>query len=107
MYFSHMEYLCFETLANELRVQILKKLKKKPMNVNELVEQLGVERTRVSHSLQMLRECKFVIVKKQGKERIYDLNKDSPLCSKKYTTVFEAIISHKEKNCEACKKCRK
>ncbi len=101
-----MEYLCFETLANELRIQILKELKKKPMNVNDLVEHLGVERTRVSHSLQMLRDCKFVIVKKQGKERIYALNKNSPLCSKKYATVFDAIVSHKEKNCEACKKCK-
>ncbi len=101
-----MEYLCFETLANELRVQILKHLKKKPMNVNELVEHLGVERTRVSHSLQMLRECNFVIVKKLGKERIYALNKDSPLCSKKYATLFEAVLRHKQENCFGCKKCK-
>lgn len=100
-----MEYLCFETLANELRIHILKQLKKKSMNVNTLVENLHVERTRVSHSLQMLKKCKFIIMTKQGKERIYSLNKDSPLCSKKYATVFDAILSHKEKNCDGCKKC--
>lgn len=102
-----MEYLCFETLANELRVQILKELKKKPMNVNDLVEQMHVERTRVSHSLQMLRDCKFVIMTKQGKERIYAINKHSPLYTKDYATVFDAIINHKEKNCKGCKKCAK
>ncbi|MFA6887982.1 MAG: metalloregulator ArsR/SmtB family transcription factor [Candidatus Woesearchaeota archaeon] len=102
-----MEYLCFETLANELRVDILKQLKKKPLNVNELVEKLQVERTRVSHSLQMLKDCNFVIMTKQGKERIYALNKNSPLCSKEYATVFDAIVSHKEKNCNRCKKCAK
>lgn len=97
-------HLCFETVANEVRMHILHLLKNKPMNVNELTEQLGIERTRVSHSLQMLRDCKFVKVEKKGKERIYELNPQSPLFSETQSGVFPAIQTHKEKVCLNCYK---
>ena len=98
-------HLCFETVANEVRMQILDLLKNKPMNVNKLTEQLGIERTRVSHSLQMLRDCKFVHVQKKGKERVYELNQQSPLFSETQGSgIFPAIQTHKEHICMNCYK---
>ncbi len=102
---SHNIALCFETLANELRVKILDSLKENPMNVTELTEALNVERTRVSHSLQMLRDCKLVHVTKQGKEHIYTINKDSPFFNKEQKGgLFAVMREHKHKTCVTCYK---
>ena len=104
-------HLCFETIANELRVKILSALKNKQMNVNELVQQLGVERSRVSHSLQMLRDCKFVHVEQKGKQRMYEINQESPLFISKeqqHNTpgLFPLIQTHKDNICMDCYKLR-
>ena len=102
---SHDVSLCFETLANELRVQILKLLEENPMNVTEMTEKLGVERTRVSHSLEMLRNCKLVSMTKQGKEHIYAINTASPFFSKEQKGgLFSLMHEHKGKSCGNCYK---
>ncbi|MFO7872599.1 MAG: metalloregulator ArsR/SmtB family transcription factor [Candidatus Undinarchaeales archaeon] len=66
---------CFETLANELRLNIIKTLKKDELCVTDLAEKLGVERSRVSHSLQTLKRCSIVHSKNKGKKNIYYLDK--------------------------------
>ena len=102
---THDVSLCFETLANELRVQILKCLQEKTMNVTELTEKTGVERTRVSHSLQMLRDCKLVTLTIQGKEHIYAINNSSPFFSKEQKGgLFALMQEHKQKSCGTCYK---
>ncbi len=96
---------CFETLANELRVQILNILEEKPMNVTVMTKKLGVERTRVSHSLEMLRNCKLVMMTKKGKERIYTINTASPFFSKEQKGgLFALMHEHKGKSCGSCYK---
>ncbi len=74
------------------------------MNVNELTHALGVERTRVSHSLQMLRDCKFVYMEKRGKERVYALNTHSILHAAEEGNkgLFALMEEHKQKNCGTC-----
>ena len=62
-------HLCFETLANELRIEILRLLIEKPCSVQELSQKLDAEQSRVSHALKMLRTCSFVVVEKRGKIR--------------------------------------
>lgn len=102
---SHDLSLCFETLANELRVQILKILESGAMNVSDLTQKLGVERTRVSHSLEMLRNCKLVNMTKQGKEHIYAINDSSPFFSKEQKGgLFALMHEHKGKSCGSCYK---
>ena len=102
---NHTIAFCFETLANELRVKILDSLREKPMNVTDLTEALHVERTRVSHSLQMLRDCKLVHVTKQGKEHIYTINKGSPFFNKEQKGgLFGVMHEHKHKTCGSCYK---
>ncbi len=65
--------LCFETLANDLRLQILTELERGPKSVSELAKGLNAEQSRVSHSLEMLRTCSYVDVEQKGKQRIYSL----------------------------------
>ncbi len=68
-------HLCFETLANELRIGIIKALQERPLSVKELVQKLGSEQSRLSHSLEMLRVCNYVDFEVRGRERIYSLKK--------------------------------
>ncbi|HIH16717.1 MAG TPA: winged helix-turn-helix transcriptional regulator [Candidatus Diapherotrites archaeon] len=65
--------LCFETLANDLRLQILETLKEGPKPVSEIARALAAEQSRVSHSLEILRACNYVNAEKKGKQRIYSL----------------------------------
>ena len=64
---------CFETLANELRIQIISALSEKSLSVQQLSKQLDAEQSRVSHALKMLKECNYVDAEVKGKERIYTL----------------------------------
>ena len=65
-------YVFFETLGNKLKLNIISKLKHKPMIVTELSEDLNQERSKVSHALISLLDCEFVHVKKDGRKRIAD-----------------------------------
>jgi DNA-binding transcriptional ArsR family regulator len=89
----------FETIAPELRMKILQTLKKKSMSVTELTKQLDEEQSKVSHSLKKLVECRFVEVKKKGKQRIYSLNKDTVL------PLLKLVEKHVQCNC--CEGCGK
>lgn len=69
--------LCFETLANELRLQIINSLEKGPKSVEDLADGLKAERSRVSHSLKMLLDCGYVDVRREGKHRVYALKREA------------------------------
>ena len=62
-------------IANKLKINIAEDLMQKPMEVTELAEQLNVERSRVSHALLTLKKCHIVEARKNGKSRVYSLNK--------------------------------
>src|SRR3989344_69824 len=100
-------HLCFETFSNELRIKILNALQEKPMSVNELAEKTGVERSNVSHSLQMLRLCRLVDVRKSGKNMIYSIKDKSLLNgvpSQGANTLFKVIDTHVDHFCKTCAK---
>ncbi|MFH1285059.1 MAG: metalloregulator ArsR/SmtB family transcription factor [Candidatus Micrarchaeota archaeon] len=83
----------FSTLSNPTRVAILVLLEEKPRNVGELARELKQEQSMVSHNLSPLVRCRFVFVKKHGKERIYSLNK------KTMAPLFKIIYKHMGSNC--------
>lgn len=101
-------HLCFETLANDLRIKILNELEKQPLSVQELAKRVNAERSTVSHSLKTLKECSYVDAKKQGKEMVYsmipnvltDINSASPSNGR-----FKFMDSHIENFC--CNDCKK
>lgn len=100
-------HLCFETLANELRIKIIDNLRERPMSVEELSKRVHAERSRVSHSLKMLRDCSYVDTEKKGKERIYSLKTGSfeAINDASRGNLFNVLDEHVECYCNnECKK---
>lgn len=89
---------CLNVLGNELRISIINSLKEKPRTVRDLTKMLNAEQSKVSHSLQQLRECSFVDYKKQGKERIYFIK--SEIFKNEKGNIFELVEKHVEKYCK-------
>ncbi len=82
----------FRNLANPERMNILLALKEKPLSVGEISEKLGIEQSRISHSLSLLKHCSLVQSEQKGKKRVYSLNKQTtvPLLNlvDSHTTCF-------------------
>ncbi|MBI5553276.1 MAG: winged helix-turn-helix transcriptional regulator [Candidatus Diapherotrites archaeon] len=93
-------HLCMETLGNELRMEIVRELRKGPKTVQDLSEALHVEQSRLSHSLQSLRECSHVESTPQGKTRVYSLKSDILTQTKDPgENLFVVLDSHAGKFC--------
>jgi len=60
-------------LSTPSRVQILGCLLDGPHTVTELMAELGMEQSAVSHQLRVLREHMLVKVERQGRRRLYAL----------------------------------
>jgi ArsR family transcriptional regulator len=70
--------LLFQALANPSRMSILLLLREKGrMNVSEICEELGLEQTHVSHNMRCLSFCGLATVEREGKSRIYSINKET------------------------------
>ncbi len=67
----------FGTLVSESRLRIINILREGKKNVSELIFKLGMDQTHVSHDLQRLRRCGFVLTEKEGKFVYYRLNKET------------------------------
>ncbi|MDP3027278.1 MAG: metalloregulator ArsR/SmtB family transcription factor [Nanoarchaeota archaeon] len=91
-------HVFFRKLSNPLRIKIITSLDEKPKSVNELIEDLKVEQSKLSHALRELRECNIVMVQKKGKQRVYSL-------SKSIIPILRLIECH-SKNCAKCRGCR-
>lgn len=92
---------CFSVLGNELRVKIIETLKEKPMGVTELTSAVEADRTNVSHSLAMLKECGFVEVEKKGRERVYSLSNCIVNDLKVTGNIFELMEHHMKHRCKS------
>lgn len=91
-------HIFFETLGTSLKLEILYELKKKPLIVNDLSKKLNQERSKISHALKSLNVCKFVSVKKDGRNRIYSINKETIL------PLLNLAEVHMKKFCTTCNK---
>ena len=87
-------HLCLETLGNETRVKILESLRESPKTVGGIVKELGIEQSRLSHSLAALRKCNFVQSTVKGKERVYRLTDSFVKEMPKSKNIFEALEKH-------------
>ena len=88
----------FETISHKLRLRILELLQKAPLSVSEICDKLNEEQSKISHNLKKLADCNFLDVKKEGKKRIYSLNKDTML------PLLQLVEKHVTKYC--CNKCK-
>lgn len=83
----------FETIGNKTRLSILEALIHKPMSVSEICTKLNQEQSKISHNLKCLSECNFLDVKKDGKKRIYSLNKET------IVPLMKLVEKHVERHC--------
>ena len=66
----------FRALSNPTRFRIVGLLFEGPRHVGQIAAELGLEQSRVSHSLACLLHCGFVLWNRQGKNKLYSLNPD-------------------------------
>ena len=69
--------LFFGTLFSEPRLRIINVLKKKRLNVSEIMEKLNLDQTTISHNLSRLKHHGFVNSQIEGKFRYYSLNEET------------------------------
>ncbi|MGD9851533.1 MAG: ArsR/SmtB family transcription factor [Nitrospirales bacterium] len=62
-----------KVLSDSTRLGVLESLMTGPKNVGELMEQLGVEQSLLSHHLAVLRDNNLVEATREGKTMIYQL----------------------------------
>jgi len=83
----------FGTLVSESRLKILNLLRKGKKNVTEIVNELDLNQTAVSHDLSRLKKCGFVSTEIKGKYRYYSLNEET------IKPLLELIDKHMAGHC--------
>ena len=85
--------LFFGTLFSEPRLKIINLLRKKGLNVSEIMEELGMDQTSVSHNLTRLKQHGFLEVEIDGKYRYYKINEET------IKPLMEIIEKHMSQYC--------
>lgn len=93
-------HLFFSTFSNPTRLGIVEQLREGPKNATQLSEALNQEQSMISHNLKPLIRCRFVLVEKNWRERIYSLSKET------MEPLFKIIDNHTEKYCPKKGKCQ-
>jgi ArsR family transcriptional regulator, lead/cadmium/zinc/bismuth-responsive transcriptional repressor len=83
-------------MGNPTRIKIIEALRKAPLNVSEICEKTSEEQSKVSHNLAMLFNCHFVDMKREGKKKVYSLNKDT------IVPLLNLVEKHVESHCDKC-----
>ena len=83
----------FGTLVSESRLKIINLLRGGIKNVSELMVELKMDQTAVSHDLARLKKCGFVNSEIKGKFRYYKLNKET------INPLMEIIDKHMSQYC--------
>ena len=81
------------TMSSESRLKIITLLRKGKKNVSEIMAELKMDQTAVSHDLARLKRCGFVNVKVDGKFRYYELN------NKTIKPLMDLIDKHMSEYC--------
>ena len=73
--------LFFQALSNPVRMAIVNFLREKrtSLTVTEICQELNLEQTHVSHALRCLTFCGLVEFTRDGKSKLYSLNKETVL----------------------------
>ncbi|MEK6926245.1 MAG: metalloregulator ArsR/SmtB family transcription factor [Nanoarchaeota archaeon] len=83
----------FGTLVSEPRLKIINLLRKGKKNVSEIMDELNMDQTTISHNLTRLKTCGFVKSEINGKYRYYMLN------SYTIKPLMETIEKHMSQYC--------
>ena len=89
---SETYHVFFTNLSNPLKIGIILSLRKREKSVNEIIKELRVEQSKLSHALASLRCCSIV----KSKQKIYYLNKETII------PILNIIDKHEKKFCKLC-----
>jgi ArsR family transcriptional regulator, lead/cadmium/zinc/bismuth-responsive transcriptional repressor len=84
----------FEVFANKTRLKIIESLLESEKNVTEIYEDINEEQSNVSHNLKILYECNFITRKREGKNMIYSINKET------IKPMLDLVNKHVKKFCK-------
>ncbi len=81
----------FRCLGDPSRVVLLNRLAlaRRPMTVGELVEQVDIRQSTVSHHLKLLAEAGFVLVERSGTSNLYRVNER---CLEHFPSAAEVVM---------------
>lgn len=65
-----------KALSDDVRIEILNVIGLGEYNVQQIAARVSVSRPNVSHHLQILKRCKLVMARKEGKEIFYSIRSD-------------------------------
>lgn len=85
--------LFFGTLVSNSRLKIINLLRKGEKSVSEIILELNLDQTSVSHNLARLKRCGFVETEIRGKFRYYKLNE------KTIKPLMSLIDNHMSQHC--------
>jgi DNA-binding transcriptional ArsR family regulator len=86
-----------KALGDDTRQQILQMLLEGELSVGEIVEAFDVSQPTISHHLNVLKQVKLVISRKEGKQVFYTTNRDNVVaCCGMLIAKFDA-----DEACEA------
>jgi DNA-binding transcriptional ArsR family regulator len=91
----------FGTLFSESRLRIINLLRNGKKNVSEIVDELDMDQTAVSHDLSRMKRCGFVISERDKKFVYYKLNK------KTIVPLMNLIDKHMGQFCVHILRCEK
>jgi DNA-binding transcriptional ArsR family regulator len=80
----------YNAIAEPQRRDIIDLLKKGELPVNDIADMLGIKQPQTSKHLRVLKEVGLVSVRKDGKQRLYQLN------SKELKPVYEWVQSFEQ-----------
>ena len=83
----------FGTLVSKQRLKIINLLRNGSKNVSEIMSELKMDQTSVSHDLAKLKKCGFAEVEIEGKFRYYKINNST------ITPIMEMIEKHMAEHC--------
>ena len=81
-------------------MDLLISLRERPKSVGELSGELSEERSKVSHGLRILRECRLVLARREGRQVFYSINEDT------VKPLLEIVDRHAGKYCVRCEVAR-
>ena len=64
----------FKIISDRTRLSILYLLEEKERNVSEIVRELNMEQSAISHQLRILKDSRLVRSHREGKSMIYNLD---------------------------------
>ena len=81
----------FQVLADPTRRRIIDALRSGERSVSELVEVVDIGQPGVSRQLQILEDADFVVVRPEGRRRLYSLRPEPFRELSEFVTTYRAI----------------